>query len=578
MKKVELHVFCIWDYFQWSDDDKREVDNTLNKIGPNISFTALWDKKITEINLCRLYKSKKADRRKLELISNKKFLIVVVEESSLRYEYRQTTKCIKSVNSSILDAKIQLRKFSPNKFGIHSSDDFQESLENCWLLFGVNAQNKSIKDFQPKSCLFKSSGKTHNQTIGLYSWDSFEELYMTLSICDSSIVVNKRGASLALNLKEAINDKTCDIDLLSKDRELTKKMLGLITTKREPHEFIVKINNQNQRIDIRDWKDGYFNPVLAAEAFRSRSIAIGNSPICSDLKTMRHLLLYNLVINKKFKDFNQYIKLVNMIGAHTHEMEINTERSAKIELSRILDVNKYWIPRFENTINSIQVNPKDNNTSQYKIDEEESRTLQVKIRNRFTSLKQLKNLSKTRFEYNEGFKREYECQIYKVDAQLIGNNIPLCLRVVKPINQNIYERLSKTRHRILDAIKSEYIPNLIAYECSDEDKVVVILTQWLRGDLLSKILKTETLTKKLKYSLCMHIETYLEQLKSNNYFHGGIVEKNIIVHNSKPYFLNFINSKSISESMIEKDRNSYFDRDRESATRLQKIILEDNIT
>ena len=54
-----------------------------------------------------------------------------------------------------------------------------------------------------------------------------------------------------------------------------------------------------QRVDIRDWRDDYFCPALAAKAISCKSIGILYAPICGDMKTTRSLMLYNLVVKKK---------------------------------------------------------------------------------------------------------------------------------------------------------------------------------------------------------------------------------------------------------------------------------------
>ena len=184
-----------------------------------------------------------------------------------------------------------------------------------------------------------------------------------LSICEDSIVINRRGAHIILGNEAEAVTRACDIDLLSKNRDISKLMLQakLKPNSTKKHEFTVSLDGSSQRVDIRDWRDDYFCPALSAKAISCRSIASLGAPICSDTEVTRSLLLYNLVVNKKMKAFDQYAQLINKFSAISNCKTIASPRDAQRELSRLLRRESFWIPEQR------KAEPQSKNIAQYRI-------------------------------------------------------------------------------------------------------------------------------------------------------------------------------------------------------------------
>ena len=365
--KPELHIFCVWEYFALKKSNQQDIDSIVEGVGRYRKYEALWGQTEARVNLARIYKSAIPDSQKLKLIVNKKFLIFVVEDLEPSHSFQETTTCVKEVNINLLRAKNEIRKLTGNKFGAHGTDCSEESRIAFWLLFAADNDTR-ISKFSPRRELFDSQSNMHRWTVGYNGWNNHYDLYKTLSICDDSIIINRRGAYIGLGNESEAVSRACDIDLLSKNRDLSKLMIQAKSkqTNNKKHEFVLSLAGSLQRVDIRDWRDDYFCPALAAKAISCKSIAILWAPICGDMKTTRSLMLYNLVVNKKMQRFKEYAELINKISEISHSKKIKSPRDAQIELSRLMRRESFWIPEPK------QLEYLDETPGQYRITTEES--------------------------------------------------------------------------------------------------------------------------------------------------------------------------------------------------------------
>ena len=268
--KFELHVFCLWEFYEWSAKAQSKTIEILESLGKTRLVKAKWSGNSCIANLKRLYKSNIVDKRKLNLIDSNDFAIAIVEEMTTSYSFMQTTTSKKYVNTRVVEAKKLLRTFSSTPFAVHSTDDTYEAEYSMWILFGFKSKNKKIEEFKPDPTTLDQDTGLHVGTHGLDGWKSHEDFYFTLKEFDESIVINKRAASLMLKDPKAYEDYSHDIDLLTKNREVTKMLLCATKMNMSDEQFIIKIGGKIQRIDIHDWKDEYICPALAATAISQR--------------------------------------------------------------------------------------------------------------------------------------------------------------------------------------------------------------------------------------------------------------------------------------------------------------------
>ena len=134
--KIELHVFCFWEFYEWSTKAQSKAIEILEQLGRTRLVKAKWSGDSCIANLKRLYKSSVLDKRKLNLIDSNYFMIAIVEELAGNYSFMQTTTSKKYVNTRVVEAKKLLRTFSSTPFAVHSTDDIHEAEYSMWILFG----------------------------------------------------------------------------------------------------------------------------------------------------------------------------------------------------------------------------------------------------------------------------------------------------------------------------------------------------------------------------------------------------------------------------------------------------------
>ena len=571
-KNPELHIFCVWNYFALDKARKERIDSIVKGIGRFIKHEALWGKSEAEINLSRIYKSTVADAHKLRLIANKKFLIYVVEDPNPIYSFQETTTCIKEVNINTLKAKNDIRELTGEKFGAHGTDCLEEARSCCWLLFAAN-NTTNLSEFSPRKELFDQQSKMHRWTIGYNGWKNYDDLYKTLSICDDSIIINRRGAHIILGNEAEAVTRACDIDLLSKNRDISKLMLQakLKPNSTKKHEFTVSLDGSSQRVDIRDWRDDYFCPALSAKAISCRSIAALGAPICSDTEVTRSLLLYNLVVNKKMKAFDQYAQLINKFSAISNCKTIASPRDAQRELSRLLRRESFWIPEQR------KAEPQSKNIAQYRIKKEEYLMINEYLKEASISILDIPSkLSKADLRYKKSSKNYFDSEIYKIEPGTIGNSTPLCLKIVHDnYNQSYKNFYRKNKHKILEEFESPYTPDFIGYQ--EVENRFGVLTSWLKGESLELKLRKGKLNKPEALSIATHALEFLSSLTHKGWLHGDIWERNILVYKNFPYFTDFCNSTKLSDTSSlnflsgPKFKGLYAD-DAKAVSRLIKIL------
>ena len=490
---LELHIFCVWEYYALEKSTQLAIDSIIEGVGRYKKYEALWNKKEAQTNLARIYKSSIPDAQKLKLVVNNRFAIFVVEDREPSHSFQETTTCVKEVNTNMLRAKENIRELTGNKFGAHGTDCAEESRMSIWLLFAAD-NNTKISHFSPRKELFDPQSKMHRWTIGYNGWNNIYDLYKTLSICDDSIIINRRGAYIALGNEPEAVSRACDIDLLSKNRDLSKLM---IQAKLKPnngnknHEFILSLAGSLQRVDIRDWRDDYFCPALAAKAISCKSIATAWAPICGDMKTTRSLMLYNLVVNKKMQRYEEYAQLINKVSEISNSKKIKSPRDAPIELSRLLRRESFWIP------GASKLKCQDKSQDQYKITNEEITLIREFLRESSISIIDIpRTLVGVELRYQKCSANYFDSKIYKIRPGVINNKVPLCLKIVNDQQNLLYRNhYRRNKHKILIEFQSSYTPDFIDYvEASDS---FAVLTTWLKGESLEFKLRERKINQKL---------------------------------------------------------------------------------
>ena len=150
--KLELHIFCVWEYYALEKSTQLAIDSIIEGVGRYKKYEALWNKKEAQTNLARIYKSSIPDAQKLKIVVNNRFAIFVVEDREPSYSFQETTTCVKEVNTNMLRAKENIRKLTGNKFGAHGTD-CAENRECPFGYYSLLTIIQNISFFSPKRAI-----------------------------------------------------------------------------------------------------------------------------------------------------------------------------------------------------------------------------------------------------------------------------------------------------------------------------------------------------------------------------------------------------------------------------------------
>ena len=523
--------------------------------------------------------SNSLDQKKYNLVNSKDFVIAVVETSTNDYDYMQTTTGTKYVNKKIIETKQSLRGLSATPFNVHSSDDSHEAEHSLWILFGFKSKNQDINGFKINKEVFDKSLKVHAKTFGLNGWNNHEDFYHTLANFDDSIIINKRGASLMLGQEHLYEDYSHDIDILTKNRELTQLLLCCRQINDSREQYITGISGKIQRIDIHDWKEEFICPALSATALSQRGISQGGVPVCTNHQTLYYLLLYNLYVNKQGKGFEPYKTLLNQLSSNTENHCIQTVEDLSREIFRMKKNTGYWLPDKTKEFQTFAVE------HQYRLSRKEISKIQDTLNLSNISLSDLAEHPDCILRYQKDSPNNFTSKIFKLPESILKTPTPLCLKVIHSHDNNLSKLLRINRHEIISKNDTEYFAQLIRFEDARRDKsgeVFLVLTQWLKGELLSEILKSNKLSNEDIFKICHNLEKLNTYLRKNLFVHADIWERNIMILNGIPYIIDYCNSakkKDIESMNILSSgegnggiRGKFMD-DKKAIRRIQKILL-----
>lgn len=280
-------LFIVWpNYFFESDKIISDLSKSFKIVE---TYNILWTKELIDKNIIRFYGDKLSSSSIKEKTGNKlNSKLIIVEDLNPKYEFRLNARGVEKVNSNFFDKKNELRKKYKTKFGIHGTNDENETNRDLSLLLGMN-----LIDYKNKSKESKTIELNRNIT-GNDNWDNFESLFYFLNAVESYVILRNH---------DEINDditENDDIDFLVNDHKKIALFMNAkkMSTGTQRVNYQIKVNNKPIRIDLRYIGDNYFDIFWQNNCMKNRVLS-DNDIYILDEENAYYTLMYHSLIHKK---------------------------------------------------------------------------------------------------------------------------------------------------------------------------------------------------------------------------------------------------------------------------------------
>lgn len=341
----EYHLFIIWEK---AERMKQKIIDDIAKELEIIKIVDVsWDKNRFCDNLSRFYGQKlPSGAKKIQECGNGTFSIIIVCDSSPKYEKRKTTRGQETVNINIFDRKEKFRSWTweknirnikhPEYKGsrVHGTNNEAETRHDLTLLLGI-----SIED------LIKNPGaipdKWTRNISGLDGWNNLQEMFYVLNQSVNYVVL--RNFDYLPNQFNTYEHG--DIDLLTDNYKIMECIIGgkkVFKSKTRVHHK-VKIGSQIVYFDYRYVGDGYYCKEWENHMIINR-VYSPNGFFIPDKIDYNYSLLYHAYIHKSRIAEDYKKKLDILFGTNQlRHMELLIEYLEKYQYSITypIDVSVY---------------------------------------------------------------------------------------------------------------------------------------------------------------------------------------------------------------------------------------------
>jgi len=571
-KDFEFHVIILWhNGLQFADSLFKEVaQRFLVKKACYIQ----WAPERFDENLRRFYGPEATlIQEKAASIGRGPFLALLVKDPSPTYGLRQTTDGPRIVNTAILDLKFSLRAQLPDKWLLHSSVNLQEGIKDSMLLFHTPPETFAASTAEMKNL------QTLNQNLmGADGFDSFDDMFKLLNHTMPYVLLFRRGY--------AVRDKAPfdlenggDFDLLTLDHLQTQILLN--AKKKSPDKsrrnFHVKIASRDVDVDIRDVFDGYFCPVWSADMLkRKQTVGEIAIPAEDDLfySSLYHVCLHKGKLDHKYQFMTQ--------EAQKRGLTVNSLQECAYHLRKYLVGSAYSAPTPTDPglpdTSSIRPQlvrksfiPAANNNTQIK-DGPSLANVKATIPGVLdTILNNVQNTQPFSYKHSEGF---YEAKLWKCDLKWDDAAVSVCIKAETFFSKEMQDHALHVVPSILAKLNSDLVPHYYGHQI--RDNTLITCSEWIEGPRLFENVEpvVADLMRHGEYSLFIEtLHAYLDYLKREGIEHRDIWEKNIIVRNRRPVFIDFTWSCFTGDDAYYPPR-ALFKNDLDAVGRLVSILDE----
>ncbi len=193
------------------------------------------------------------------------FILITLIDPQPRFEFRETSKGRRKVNTRLYDAKMQYRSWT-GKFQIHCSETAWETDRDLGIIFGTGAQSYLAPNQSPWS---HNIEMIEQDPIGASGWRSMSELFWSLNrSVNYAALWYERPLSY-----DFLGHGHQDVDLLTDDY---RTIHALVNTRQPPRtvpnggRFRISVDGKDFKIGIRFVGDRYFDPQWAKDILANR--------------------------------------------------------------------------------------------------------------------------------------------------------------------------------------------------------------------------------------------------------------------------------------------------------------------
>jgi hypothetical protein len=307
----EEHLIIIWEKAKVYKNEVIEYLKSKFSIIGMVEY--IWDKEKADKNYSTFYGENLNEiTYKKEHCGDGSFLIILVEDEKVKYDFRKTTTGERYININIFDAKIELRKMTGGGHKIHATDDTYEFKQNIISLFGEKYDD--VKTY------FLNNSRVERNITGVDGWNSWQEMLN---------VINKGTEYVILRNYEEIDSENKklhgDLDILVKEVKIANTLCAgeKVFKSKNRVLFKVKIKNNFEYLDIRYLGDNYYDEKFEKAMIENRILKKENSIYILNEENYKYSLLYHALCHKRniqndyLEKFNKWFEFKNITELKT---------------------------------------------------------------------------------------------------------------------------------------------------------------------------------------------------------------------------------------------------------------------
>lgn len=259
----EIHLFILWENALFK---KQEILEDMKKSFDILAmYNITWSKEKFSENLSRFYGTNLPKGcGKEEHCGTGTFFLVIVRCNNPKYEKRDTSKGIQTVNVNMFDKKTYYRELTGGGHRVHATNSELETNHDLTLLLG-----KSINDFIKENPKSDGQEESLNQDlIGANGWKSVEEMFYVLNNCTNYAILRNYET---LPEEIYVNDHN-DIDVICDSYENVAYVLNAKKVFEEDYRvhYKVKVQDRYAYFDLRYIGDDYYYKSLEEDLLKTK--------------------------------------------------------------------------------------------------------------------------------------------------------------------------------------------------------------------------------------------------------------------------------------------------------------------
>ena len=310
MSNERIFLYIIWSNALYKYDQiYKDLKNHFNIL--NV-FKVKWSNDNWVSNIQRFYSINKPDALgKISVCGNGDFVLIVVEEKDNPiYEYRDTPKGKRLVNSHVFDLKQKYRELTGRDHKIHASNSSLETNRDLTILLGVN-----LNDYLTTYTHNEKIIHFEKDTYGLSGFNNLDDLFYYMNNTENYVIIRDFDE----NLYKVVGNTNLDIDILTDDKKKFAYTLG-VEKNDGSSKLVVCVNNKELIIDAKDYGDDYYDMKMMRDMVDSRILM--NNYYVLDNNNYYYSLLYHAILHKDNFEEQYNDRLASLFFFHNNSRDI----------------------------------------------------------------------------------------------------------------------------------------------------------------------------------------------------------------------------------------------------------------